>query len=71
MRHCNYTGYCDELEDPINGAKDSDDNFQGETVTFFCNDGFNLSGNSIRTCQPDGKWSGSQPQCIRTFIALL
>ncbi|KAG7473822.1 hypothetical protein MATL_G00099930 [Megalops atlanticus] len=35
------------------------------TVEFFCNNSYALSGNAVRTCQPNGSWSGSQPMCIR------
>ncbi|KAG8012264.1 Excitatory amino acid transporter 2, partial [Nibea albiflora] len=36
-----------------------------ETVEFFCNHSYGLSGDSRRTCQPDGTWSGKQPLCVR------
>ncbi|KAF3688997.1 Inactive serine protease PAMR1 [Channa argus] len=36
-----------------------------ETVEFFCNHSYALSGDVQRTCQPDGTWSGKQPLCVR------
>ncbi|KAG7315209.1 hypothetical protein KOW79_021297 [Hemibagrus wyckioides] len=36
-----------------------------ESVEFSCNNSYVLSGNSKRTCQLDGTWSGRQPQCIK------
>uniref|UniRef100_A0A4W6EIF8 Inactive serine protease PAMR1 n=1 Tax=Lates calcarifer TaxID=8187 RepID=A0A4W6EIF8_LATCA len=36
-----------------------------ETVEFFCNHSYALSGDARRTCQPDGTWSGKQPLCVR------
>ncbi|KAK2866823.1 hypothetical protein Q8A67_024940 [Cirrhinus molitorella] len=36
-----------------------------ETVEFFCNQSYALSGSSRRMCQPNGTWSGTQPICIR------
>lgn len=36
-----------------------------ETVEFFCNQSYALSGSAQRTCQPNGTWSGTQPICIR------
>ncbi|KAK2842067.1 hypothetical protein Q5P01_012267 [Channa striata] len=36
-----------------------------ETVEFFCNHSYALSGDVRRTCQPDGTWSGKQPFCVR------
>ena len=34
-----------------------------QTATYSCNTGYNLVGDSIRTCQADGMWSGSEPTC--------
>nr|XP_015193970.1 PREDICTED: inactive serine protease PAMR1 isoform X2 [Lepisosteus oculatus] len=36
-----------------------------DTVKFFCNNSYALSGSAQRTCQPDGTWSGKQPQCVK------
>ena len=41
----------------------------GTVVTFTCNTGFSLSGDSMRSCGGDGSsqsgvWSGSSPVCI-------
>ncbi|XP_026221551.1 inactive serine protease PAMR1 isoform X2 [Anabas testudineus] len=36
-----------------------------ETVEFFCNHSYALSGDARRICQPDGTWSGKQPLCVR------
>ncbi|XP_029288979.1 inactive serine protease PAMR1 [Cottoperca gobio] len=36
-----------------------------ETMEFFCNHSYALSGNARRTCQPDGTWSGTHPLCVR------
>uniref|UniRef100_A0A3P8SLR4 Inactive serine protease PAMR1 n=1 Tax=Amphiprion percula TaxID=161767 RepID=A0A3P8SLR4_AMPPE len=36
-----------------------------ETVELKCNHSYALSGDSRRTCQPDGTWSGKQPLCVR------
>ncbi|XP_066557144.1 inactive serine protease PAMR1 isoform X2 [Amia ocellicauda] len=42
------------------GSGDSPD-----TVEFFCNNSYALSGNAKRSCQQDGKWSGKQPYCVK------
>ncbi|XP_069019382.1 inactive serine protease PAMR1 [Embiotoca jacksoni] len=36
-----------------------------ETVEFMCNHSYALSGDTRRTCQPDGTWGGQQPLCVR------
>ncbi|KAM3610056.1 uncharacterized protein V6R79_024531 [Siganus canaliculatus] len=36
-----------------------------ETVAFFCNHSYGLSGDAQRSCQPDGTWSGKHPLCVR------
>uniref|UniRef100_A0A8C1CGP6 Uncharacterized protein n=1 Tax=Cyprinus carpio carpio TaxID=630221 RepID=A0A8C1CGP6_CYPCA len=36
-----------------------------ETVEFFCNQSYALSGSARRTCQTNGTWSGTQPICMR------
>ena len=56
---------------PANGGMNSTGNVEGDTVTYFCDEGYNLSGDPMRTCQSDGEWSGAQPECIRMLnIAL-
>ena len=69
--HCNYAGFCDEPKNLTNGFKVSNGNSEGDTVTYFCFGGFNLSGNPIRICQADGNWSGTLPKCKRTFHAFM
>uniref|UniRef100_A0A674DI29 Inactive serine protease PAMR1 n=1 Tax=Salmo trutta TaxID=8032 RepID=A0A674DI29_SALTR len=36
-----------------------------ETVEFFCNHSYALSGDARRSCQPDSSWGGAQPLCVR------
>ena len=33
------------------------------SAVYTCNSGFLLQGNRSRTCQADGNWSSSEPQC--------
>ena len=46
----------------------------GSTATHTCNSGFELlditPGNDVRTCQPDGTWSGDEAQCIGILMIL-
>ena len=36
-------------------------------VTYLCHTGYTLQGSNTRTCQSNGNWSGSVPQCIGMF----
>ena len=38
--------------------------YEGDTCSFTCNTGYELTGSSERTCQSDGSWSGSLVSCI-------
>ena len=55
---------CGSLSAPANGQVDltSGTTF-GQTATYSCNTGYNLVGDSTRTCQATGVWSGSAPTC--------
>ena len=35
----------------------------GSIVTYSCYPGFTVIGNSVRTCQANGAWSGGEPDC--------
>ena len=56
---CGYPGYI------INGLVHGQSFSYGDTVTYNCTKGFRLvgSGQSRRTCQGDGSWSGAAPEC--------
>ncbi len=49
--------------DPANGAVDDSNREFQDTATYTCDTGFELFGNSMRTCQADGTWSGDEPTC--------
>ena len=55
---------CGNLTAPANGQVDltSRTTF-GQTATYSCNTGYNLVGDSTRTCEATGNWSGSAPFC--------
>ena len=38
--------------------------YEGDTCSFTCNTGYELTGSDTRTCQSDGSWSGSDTFCI-------
>jgi len=37
--------------------------YEGDTCSFTCNIGYELTGSPQRTCQSDGSWSGSPVSC--------
>ena len=39
--------------------------YEGDTCSFTCNTGYELTGSDIRTCQSDGSWSGIDAVCRR------
>ena len=56
--------YCGSLPDPGNGSVNHTAGTTfGQTATYSCNTGYNLVGDSTRTCQASGNWSGSAPTC--------
>lgn len=61
---CADTG-CPPLPRLYHGFHQSVSGVEPETVEFFCNHSYALSGDAQRTCQPDGTWSGKQPLCVR------
>lgn len=58
---------CDNLSNPANGRVVLSGNNPGSTATYRCNAGFRLRGESRRTCQTNGQWSGKAPTCQREF----
>ena len=57
---------CGALTNPANGqvSHTSGTAFE-QNATYSCNTGYNLVGDSTRTCQATGQWSGSAPTCQR------
>ena len=55
---------CGNLTDPGNGSvTHSAGTTLGQTANYSCDTGYNVVGNSTRTCQAIGNWSGSAPTC--------
>ena len=55
---------CGNLTDPANGqVNHTAGTTLGQTATYSCDAGYSLVGDSSRTCQPTGNWSGSAPTC--------
>jgi len=49
---------------PQNGNTEVTSTTFGSVAEHDCNDGFLLCGSENRTCQSNGSWSGSLPECI-------
>ena len=55
---------CGNLTAPANGSvTHTVGTTFNQTATYSCNTGYNLVGDSTRTCQATGEWSGSAPTC--------
>ena len=55
---------CSTLSSPANGqVNHTAGTTFGQTVTYSCDTGYNLVGDSTHTCQANGMWSGSEPTC--------
>ena len=60
---------CGNLTDLANGSvKHTPGTTLGQTATYSCNTGYNLVGDSTRTCQATGNWSGSAPSCPGMYV---
>ena len=60
---------CGTLPNPLNGqvTTTAGTTFE-QTATYSCNTGYNLVGESTRTCQATGNWSESAPTCQRMLL---
>lgn len=57
---------CPSLSPPLNGSVEPMTGSPGDVATYTCDAGRVLTGNggsSIRVCQADGSWTGSDPSC--------
>jgi len=39
--------------------------YEGDTCSFACNAGYELTGSNTRTCQSSGSWNGTEARCRR------
>ena len=59
---------CENLSPPANGNASCSYSrvgvvYKGDTCSFTCNTGYELTGSDTRTCQSDGSWSGTEVVC--------
>ncbi|XP_013375174.1 PREDICTED: CUB and sushi domain-containing protein 2 isoform X4 [Chinchilla lanigera] len=65
LPHCSGTssGVCGDPGIPAHGIRLGDSFVPGSLMRFSCEAGHVLRGSSERTCQANGSWSGTQPEC--------
>ncbi|XP_039692963.1 CUB and sushi domain-containing protein 2 isoform X4 [Pteropus medius] len=65
LPHCSGTsmGICGDPGTPAHGIRLGDSFALGSLMRFSCEAGHALRGSSERTCQANGSWSGTQPEC--------
>ncbi|XP_070563038.1 LOW QUALITY PROTEIN: sushi, von Willebrand factor type A, EGF and pentraxin domain-containing protein 1-like [Ptychodera flava] len=75
LRHCSANGrwngtsprctpiQCGSPPPVVSGTPEGDFWSLGNTVHYRCYPGYTLTGNSSRTCQANGQWSGQTPLC--------
>ena len=44
--------------------------YAGDTCSFTCNTGYELTGSDIRTCQSNGSWNGSSDVCRIGMVSM-
>ena len=57
---------CGDPGTPTNGQRSLSSTTYNSVATYTCDVGYTLQGPNSRTCQSDGLWSGSVPQCLGT-----
>ncbi|XP_052280448.1 sushi, von Willebrand factor type A, EGF and pentraxin domain-containing protein 1-like [Dreissena polymorpha] len=55
---------CGPLEVPDSGNATVSSTTFGSSAIYWCNKGYHLVGNQLRTCLQNGTWSGDKPSCI-------
>ena len=55
---------CPELTAPVGGSVIITGFTPGNVAIYSCDDGLQLSGDTLRTCLPTGEWTGDDPICI-------
>jgi hypothetical protein len=54
---------CEEIGPIKNGQKTGDGTYEGDEITFTCDQNFMLVGEKVLKCLGNGKWNASEPEC--------
>lgn len=54
---------CDDPGELAHGYRKYDSFEYNGRVQYFCEEGYEISGRSMRICKENGQWSGSLPSC--------
>ena len=55
---------CGDPGTPTNGQRNVSSTTYNSVVTYTCDEGYTLQGSNTRTCQSNGQWTESIPQCL-------
>lgn len=61
---------CPELPKPYDGNVSWTGLTPGSTAEYICFTGFKPNGNTMRTCEIGGIWSGQEPTCLKGITIL-
>ena len=56
---------CGDPGTPQNGARTGNSFTFESTVSYTCNDGYELQGSATQTCQQTSRWTDQRPVCAR------
>ena len=59
---------CKDLQDLDYGKVEYGEKYVGALVTYSCDHGYKLVGDSQRQCEHSGYWSGTKPECIKSKL---
>lgn len=55
---------CQNPESVAHAYLINSDSRYGSVVEYFCDEGYKLLGSTQRICRSDGKWDGTEPECV-------
>lgn len=59
---------CPRPRSPVNGVVLGNSFASGSTISYTCNDGYQLIGETTQQCKSDLTWSGRAPTCERKLM---